>query len=270
MRSFFSFVCFSVSAVVASAAPSAEEIISKARAKLGTEVNLSSLKTLSLVGKVTQTNAKGEKSEYIVQLDYKEPGKRREYTLSNGTTVERIIASNGLEGFDKQVFFNNQQQRISPLSAAGVKYNLDLYYADTGFYGTPPNGKVAYEGVQSVQGKTCHVLTYRYPNGTVFKRYFDTQAFLCVACDQYQEKDPENRRRQVDEGEFLIPAKETDAKDAKPTDKPVEKPKRPGDILFPKTSIIYDKDGKEISRVEYVDIRVNGAIPDAAFAYPMP
>jgi outer membrane lipoprotein-sorting protein len=270
MRPLFSLVCFSVSAVVASAAPSAEEIISKARAKLGAEVDLSGVKKLTIVGKgtVVREDTKDEKNEFVVQFDYMEPGKRREYTLANNTTVERIIASNGLEGFEKYVNLNGQpqQQRISPLSSASVKHNLDLYYADTGFYSTPPNGKVTYEGIQTVRNKTCHTLQYRYGNGTIFKRYFDTQTFVCIAADQYQEKDPANYRRQVDEGEFLASTKETDSKTGKTT----EKPSRPGGILFPKTSIIYDKDGKEISRVEYTDVSVNGIIPDSVFAYPMP
>ena len=242
--------------VTAQAAPTAAEIISQARAKVGTEAKLNAVKTLSIEGKVKAVDENGKEQEVFLHIQYKLPDMRREYSLNAGGQVETISASNGLEGYTKIGSTTTKNQQVRPFNSQQIKLFTAILQADTGFFAEPPKGKVKYvaEGlvppVGSVhQGKVCHILEYEYAGGLFYRRYFDKETKILLAQENYAADTPEGKRRlMVDEGEIF--------KDG---------------IRFPAKTTTYFE-GKKVSTLVHTetDLKVNPDIPDSTFAFPMP
>ncbi|MDR2982386.1 MAG: hypothetical protein LBV12_09100 [Puniceicoccales bacterium] len=239
-----------VNVVSAEAAPTAQEIVTQARAKLGVENKLNAVKSLTFEGKSYTVDGK---EIAVVQLQYKAPGKRREYGLINGGNIETIKGTDGLEAFEKAVNLSTKEQQVRALGNAEVAVFTDYYYIDMGFFAAPPRGKLTYVGEGKQQGKDCYILDYQYAGGLVLRRYFDKSTSLLIAHEMWSSKtDGSNKVLVVEEGEIVEAG-----------------------IRFPKRTVIYeqDKDTKEYKRAGYVDyskIVVNDNIPDSAFAFPMP
>jgi outer membrane lipoprotein-sorting protein len=240
---FLPIVCV-CAAVTAHAAPSAAEIISQARAKIGPEAKLSAVKSLSFEGKIFDADGK---ERAFQKVDYKLPDMRRDYSLQAGTSVEIISASNGLEGYAKAGNVNTKNQQIRPFGSQEIKLFTAILQAETGFFAEPPKGKVKYIGEGLQQSKTCYILEYEYAGGLFYRRYFDRDTKLLVAQESYAADTPEGKRRlTVEEGELFVDG-----------------------IRFPKKVTTY-LEGKKVASIEYSSIKINPDIPDSNFAFPMP
>ncbi|MDR1498238.1 MAG: hypothetical protein LBS59_07530 [Puniceicoccales bacterium] len=246
-HAFFSIACACASIVAATAAPTASEIIARAREKIGPEDKLKAVNSLVFESKRID---KGDKTSFA-QVEYKAPAKRREYRLdrnnSSGVPTEIIIASNGLEGYSKVVNLNTKDQRIRPFQAVQLRFNVDLFYAETGFFSTPPGGSVAYVGETKQKGKDAYSVEYKYAGGLIVLRHFDAQTYKLVAYEVYNAKMPtETRLRIEEEGDKVVDG-----------------------IHFPEKVTVF-VGGEKSYTVEHTQIKVNSNIPDAAFAFPMP
>jgi outer membrane lipoprotein-sorting protein len=232
-------------AVAANAAPTANEIIAQARAKIGPENKLTAVKSIKFEGKVT--DELGKEVAYL-ELEYKLPYSRREYALRKDSSTEIINASNGLEGYLKVRNGDNRNEQIRPFNSRDIKANIAMLQADTGFYAAPPKGKVTYIGEGLQQQKRTHILEYEYEGGIIYRRYFDIATSLLVAQQIYTANTPEDKRTLViEEGELIAE----------------------GGLRFPKKTTTYDPSGKK-SVCEYTDVKVNLDIPDTKFAFPLP
>ncbi|MDR3228274.1 MAG: hypothetical protein LBT53_02505, partial [Puniceicoccales bacterium] len=206
--------------VVSAQAVTADEVITKARARVGTEAALKAVKSLSF--EATYIEADGKKSYF--QKDYKAPCKRREYRLFGDYSTERISAYNGLEGFEKTVQ-PNRQQGLRSFSPEEKNLYADLYELDMGFFAAPPRGSVTYSGEQYLKdlAKYTYTLDYKFAGGLHAKRYFDRSTYALLRQEIYREGTAEDKRLvQTDEGEIIVdgirfPQKSTQAADGKKT-----------------------------------------------------
>lgn len=250
-------------ASTAKAAPTADEIIAQARAKIGTEAALNSVKTLTYEAKVFDAS---DKQVGSLVLRYKAPGKRSEYTLRTiivpvppkpdtpkytppetiSFQVESTLATNGLEAFVKQENINTKESRITPLGGQQLAVLKDYCAADLGFFSVPKDGKVVFVGETKRGDKDCYELEYTYAGGTKFRRWFDKKTFASVG---QQIAGAENAAAEpvvMDEGEIVAAG-----------------------IKFPKKNIHY-RDGKKENTVEFTNVIINEEIPDSVFNFPMP
>ncbi|MDR2844954.1 MAG: hypothetical protein LBV28_02545 [Puniceicoccales bacterium] len=233
-----------IGATVLHAAPTAEQVIAQARARVGADARLKAVRTVTFEGKSYDAN---DKEDAYIEIQCKLPNKRREYALRGDRTVEVINATNGLEGYFKTVNIATQQGSVRPIEGAQIKTSIDVLHADTGFYSVPPQGKVTYLGEGKQQGKLCHILEYQYAGGLLFKRYFDKESAALVAYEIYGANTPPDKRRLVvEEGEILADG-----------------------IRFPAKSILFDGD-KKIATIKYTAVKVNPDIADSVFAFPVP
>ncbi|MDR1817792.1 MAG: hypothetical protein LBR07_06440 [Puniceicoccales bacterium] len=262
----------------AHAAPTSSEIIAKARSRVASEKALNAVQAITFEGKITLFGEKlpAEGKSGYVQIDYKKPGKRREYRLDAAAGVESVTAFNGLEGFTQVTQLRSGRKQLGGIQPAVKNSFSDLYDIDTGFFAEPPKGSVrtAGEALQKQTNKPAYVLEYTYRNGTIARRFFDKSTGVLLAQELYRKdaegKEPDESKRAVlvDEGEIkttariLKPAAPGAPKDAKPEFENVE-------FTFPKTTTTY-VGGKKVSVLEYSAVRVNGLVLDVSFNYPMP
>jgi outer membrane lipoprotein-sorting protein len=244
LHAFFSLACACASILPAVAAPSASEVVTRAREKIGTEAKLTAVNTL-----VYESKHSRDGKEFFAMLEYKRPAKRREYSLekSEGGAAERVIATNGLEGFSKLVNLATGNQQIRPFGAAQIKFYIDLFHAETGFYSTPPGGSVAYVGEAKQSGKDVYTLEYKHAGGLIIRRHFDKLTYKLVAYELYSDSTPAEQRLLVEE----------------------EGDKEVDGIHFAEKSTVY-VGGKKSYTVQHTTIKVNSNIPDSTFAFPMP
>ncbi len=218
------------------AAPTADAIIARARANVGTEDNLNKLTTIIYTGQMLDPAGKNIGS---IVMKFKKPrSQRSEFISANGTEIE---ATDGYEGWALGVD-NNGQKKMAIIMAPKLASYIDTSFENLYFFRGPLQrygGTVNYEGDETFQGAKCYKLSFNYPNGLTFFRYFDQKTYQLVGTV-------------TDEGHTLII--ETGSLVV-------------NNVTFP-TTIQSFLDGKLTRTMKFTKIVINQPIDDSQFEVP--
>ena len=159
------------------AAPTADDIIARARANVGLEDDLNGLSTIVYTG--TMYDATGQNVGSIVMKFKKPRSQRSEFISANGTEIE---ATDGYEGWALGID-NSGQKKMAIIMAPKLASYIDTSFENLYFFRGPLQrygGTIDYAGTADFQGAHCFVLTFNYPNGLAFTRYFDQKTYQLV------------------------------------------------------------------------------------------
>lgn len=232
------------STVLSQAAPTAQEIIAKARsAALKEPTSADQVKGLHFEVKVTDLD---KKSTGLTILDLAAPQSRRQISYSPDFFVESITATNGLEGWvSTHELRPGGRQENKIIEFKQVARMKDSTVSDLSFFQAPaPNaGSAELLGTNQVDGKKVYSIEYKYLSGFSTIRHFDTRSYELVATDEIM-PDGKLQRQVVKELSWVA------------------------GISFAKREEIYI-DGKKIAEAVYEKISINPEVSEASFAFPV-
>ncbi|MEM8550505.1 MAG: hypothetical protein AAGF10_06920, partial [Verrucomicrobiota bacterium] len=228
-----------ISAAAPLYAQSVEDVITKARARLGSEEALNNVETVQFIG--VAINGQGEVTDDVI-LQFKKPTMQRLTVESDN--FKRITATNGFEGYTEII------DKYDPLSSGIIVHDaervrrliansLENLYFFRGPYHLR-GASVADEGMKSIDGEPCHVIRYSYPGDYHYLRRFNAKTGRVVSTINIS-TDFET----VEEGVIEVDG-----------------------ILFPEQINTYDDEGDLIRAVKFNQIIVNQPLDDSLFDFP--
>lgn len=231
-------------ATVASAAPSAEEIVKKARAALAKDTSfLDRVTTVHYEGKVLETD--GKTSQGFI-LETATGGKRRELRYDGEFTTEVSIVTNGMEAWARRADLTSGRSEAARVLPHEVAQRLgDMARSDLGFYAppAPDRGSIKLKATEAVEGRRAYSIEYTYRSGYTCVRHFDAETYALIATDYPQAEG--KVERQVEEETQLAEG-----------------------IRVPKKVRIL-QDGKARGTLVFEKAIVNGEISESAFTFPV-
>lgn len=237
------FVALTLTAV-ASAAPSATEVVKKARAAIAKDTGfLDRVTTIHFEGKVLDPEGKTVQS-FI--LETAPGGKRRELRYDAEFTSEIIVVANGLEGWARQTrMTTGQSGPVSILTHEKAERLADMARSDLAFYAAPEagRGEIKLKAAEVVEGRRAYSIEYTHKSGYSCVRHFDAETYALIATDYPQ--DDGKVERQVEEETQLAEG-----------------------VRMPKKVRIL-QDGKAQGTLVFDKIVLNGEIADSAFVFPV-
>ncbi len=242
-------VALALPVVVSAAEP---PIVARARARLGSDAALDSVKSLHFFGTLTIVDAKDPaktstgKVEMIFQkpdqqkitVTYDKPAQAGEHPLVETTALDAY------EGWTKlQDSTDATKWRMTLLDATRVKQLRASTWESLNYFRglERAGGRVEDLGAATQDGVACQKIAFCHASGTVFYRYFDTATARLVATEM------DNSMAIRESGEMTA-----------------------NGIKFPKTSITTQGAGDKKSTVTitYDKVLVNETFPAAQFAMP--
>lgn len=159
-----------LSASVVTAEPA---IIRKARAFLGTETAIESIKSLHYYGTLTIEGAE-QNGPISVEIIFQKPYRQKSsITSAKGSEVTVL---NGYDGWQR-VSANNDESRwsLSLLKTEQIKGLRANVWENLSFFRglEGEGGQIEDLGETTVGGVSCQKLAFIHPHGTTFHRYFD-------------------------------------------------------------------------------------------------
>lgn len=231
-------------AAVASAAPSANEVVKKARAALAKDTGfLDRVTSLHFEGKVLGPDGKAIQSFILEAVP---GGKRRELRYDADFTAEIAIVTNGMEAWARRTNISTGQSEAARVLPHEVAQRLaDMGRADLSFYAEPAAGRgsIKLKATEAVEGRKAYSIEYSYPSGYTCVRHFDAETFALIATDYPQGEG--KVERQVEEETQLAEG-----------------------IRMPKKVRIL-QDGKAVGTLVFEKIVVSGDIAESAFVFPV-
>lgn len=231
-------------AAVASAAPSAEDVVKKARAALAKDTGfLDRVTTVHFEGKVLDPEGKVAQS-FI--LEAAGGGKRRELRYDGEFTTEVSIVTNGMEAWARRADLTTGRSEAARVLPHEVAEKLgDMGRSDLGFFAAPgaDRGTVKLKATEAVEGRRAYSIEYTYKSGFTCVRHFDAETHALIATD-FPQADGKVER-QVEEETQLAEG-----------------------IRVPKKVRIL-QDGKVRGTLVFEKVVINGELADSAFAFPV-
>lgn len=231
-------------AAVASAAPSASEVVKKARAALAKDTGfLDRVTTLHFEGKVLDPEGKAIQS---FVLETAGGGKRRELRYDGGFTTEIAVVTNGLEAWTRRADLTSGRSEAARVLQHEIAEKLaDMGRSDLTFYAAPEEGRgtISLKATDAVEGRRALSIEYTYKSGYTCVRHFDAETYALIATDYPQGEG--KIERQVEEETQLAEG-----------------------IRMPKKVRIL-QDGKVRGTLVFDKIVVNGEIDAGAFVFPV-
>lgn len=166
--------------VLAAIPPAASEVVSRARACIGSESALDALVTLKITGRILP--ATPEMPEARIMLTARRPLSQRlevqigdiiETTLLNGKRGCLMRSSASMRGSHQMRALSPQESERLQLSTV----NLFSFYRPDVRSGE----NLTYEGIVLYRGVRCHHLVYTCPDGSTTTRYFAISDNRCVS-----------------------------------------------------------------------------------------
>lgn len=216
-----------------------DDILAKARARLGTEKQLESVQTIQYQGQVYGPD--GEKQDTL-SLTFSKPD--RQLLVIESDAQKRTTGVNGFEGFVEVL--NRQdayKSGIIVLNADQVRRLLANAAENLYFFEGPEHrtgGTITLEGKQTIRGRECYKIRFAYACGLFYIRFFSTDT-----CELVSTINGESNQELV----------ESDSE-------------RVGGILFPKKVETYDEEGDLIRTVVFEKILINEPVDDSIFDFP--
>jgi hypothetical protein len=220
----------------AAADPSAESIVARARAIVGSESALVGLTTIKYSGQMFDGNGT---MVGTIMMEFKKPGAQRsEFITANGTEIE---ATDGYEGWALRID-NSGRKGMAIIMPPQLANYINTSYENLYFFRGPQQrrgGTIELAGAGDLNGHKCWKVTFNYPSGLIFTRFFDQAT-------------GELRGTMTDDGHTEI----------------VESGKTlAGGINFP-SRIDSFSDGKLVRTMKFDKITVNESLDDALFTVP--
>jgi hypothetical protein len=160
------------SGLSASAAPTADDIITRARALLGTEDQLNGLTTLQYFGDMYDGS---DQKVGSIFMEFKKPASQRsEFITANGTEIE---ATDGFEAWALKID-SNGRKGMAIVQPPQLGAYIDTSYENLFFFHGPQQtrgGVVTLAGEADFHGNKCWKVSFQYSSGLTFTRYFDEQ-----------------------------------------------------------------------------------------------
>lgn len=218
------------------AASSVDETIAQARARIGTEDAIKSVKTIYYAGTY---EGMGEGNSGTLEIYLKAPNKQ--YLVTRTPTVIEITANNDFEGYRKRINPDAEEEwAINVLGYRELKNIMINSRENLNFFDRPndPLATVDDLGTAEMDGKEVHVLKYNYGRDIWYKRYFEIGTGRLLAT--------ENARGLLvkEEGELEASG-----------------------VKFPKKITTF-VNGEQTSVVTFEKIEINNDIPDSRFELP--
>lgn len=231
-------------AAMSLSAETVEQVIVKARANLGTDKALESVKTLEYKGRILDADGK---QTGLIHLQFKRPYLQR-LELDTPANVE-TTGVNGFEGWRERIDKENPLRSgilvLPPMQVqfliANARENLNFFHGPE----TVPGGKITLAGTVEERGKDCWKVLFQYPGGLTYTRYFEKTTGKLVATQSGDSS------RQSGELPFMVEKGNIEV----------------AGIKFPKEVQTYNDDTL-IRSVVFDEIKVNEPIADAQFDFP--
>lgn len=216
-----------------------DQILAKAREKLGPEEALKGVQTLRFYGSIT--NREGVRYA-VFRLDFARPNKQRMVQRTSTRIVTTYI--NGSEGFVYSAPTNPPgSYNLRVLSSQETSFYLDNARENLNFYLGPrqvPGGKVSLLGQTIRRGRPVYRVAFEYPSGGRYDRYFDRESFELVATT-------------IDRGEVELVQMGY---------------KEYNGLNFPEVVESYSKDGHLTQIFNFEEVVVNPEFPEDHFELP--
>jgi len=215
-----------------------DEIIQKARALRGSEADLKKVKSLAFKGSMLY----GTGETGSIELIYKKP---YYHHLSSvvGTELE-VSALDDSEAWLKSAHAATPDNWSLLILEADQVFNMRAKVGETlNFFARPTTrgSEVTYEGVEEIDGRSCHALLYYYGSGIWNLHYFDRETGDLV-------KIVNNKGIEFfEKGETIVDG-----------------------VRFPKKliSVFYTERGRGTMEMSYTSVRVNEEYDKDLFAMP--
>ena len=224
------------------AASPVDALVSKARAVLGDEASLTSVRSLRVELSVAGTDGK---TLGMLIDEYKAPMKERELDYTQ-PDMEVVTAIDGTEGHRVVRRMSDGARRLQILPAQEVNARRDLAAANLYLLAIPSaeRGGASVAPDETCEGVACTPVDYRYKSGLSLRRFIDKASGRLVAT-------------RVDMngkiGELMVNAGE----------------QKISGITFPKAILIKDSAGKLLRTITVAKVEVNPEIDDSRFVTPI-
>ena len=252
MKARFSVLLAAVFALVLSplrAADSVDQILARARAYLGTESALNSVRSIHFSGALEATASvpsATDKNKMVDQL-VKLPTEiifQKDYQQRISVMAPKVVETTALDGYDgwrkSANPANPAQWQVTLLDAGQVKRLRANTWENLNFFVgiEKKGGSVKLAGDVTVDGVACVKLSFIHAENIIFHRYFDK------ATGRLVKTETESGGEIREEGEMIV-----------------------NGVRFPRKVINKGTDGKT-TIISFDKVTVNEAIPAAEFAVP--
>lgn len=224
------------STLSAQQAPSARDVINRARATLGSDAKLDAVVTLKMLGTLEPADPKVPAATILIIA--RKPCSQRleirmddmvETTILNGRKACIIRSNLGAEASQMRKLTEPELERV----VYSTRQLFNFYRPDF------KNGeKVSYEGMVTHRDRRAHKIKYKYPEGAETVRYFSVEDDTLVASISDNGVESVNRGSQVVKG-----------------------------IKYPE-SIDYYEDGRKLHTIELKEVSVNEPLAAGIFEVP--
>lgn len=192
-----------LASAAARAAASAEQVIARARATVGSEASLKSLESLHYYGTLTTTatdeNGANHDVKVAIEIVFQRPYRQRIVATSENKI--EITALDDYEGWQReQDPADANRWRMTLLSGEQIKRLRANTWENLSFFSgiEQRHGNLKDLGTAEVDGKSCRKLAFEHGDGIVFTRYFDEASGRLLLTET------ENGIRIREEGELLV------------------------------------------------------------------
>jgi outer membrane lipoprotein-sorting protein len=228
------------SALTASAAaPTASDVVARARAVYGTEASLDGLTTLQYFG--TMYDDKDQPAGSVV-LQFKKPASQRsEYTTPTETQIE---GTDGYEGWALKID-QNGRKGMAIIQPPQLTAYINSSFENLFFFRGPlqrRGGTITLDGLEDFHGAKSWKVSFVYPDSMTFIRYFD-------------------------QNNYQLHGTVTDVTDKGQTEIIESGKIMSGGIMFPDTIKAYN-DGKLVRTMKFSKVIVNAPLDDKMFEVP--
>lgn len=223
--------------------------LAKARAALGSDEMLDSIRDLRFIGTVESvqqvpskddpTKMVEEPRRWAIDIAFQKPYRQR-ILLRSEATVE-ITALDGYDAWIKRVEVGREAEaRANLLGSQQIKQLRANTWVHLSFFRgiESVGGSITYEGETEIDGVACYVMVFSHAGNIRFTRYFEKSTGRVVK--MVNESGGEIR----EQGEIIVQG-----------------------VRFPKTLINKSPDGR-VSTITFESIKVNEALPASEFALP--
>lgn len=230
-----------------SAAAAEPAIIARARAYLGAETALESVKSVRYVGTLISPDAvdPNKKSRAAMEIIFQRPDQQR--ITAKFEKATEITALNGYEGFQQtQNLAEPAKSRQIVLRPDDIKRLRANTWENLSYYRGIERlgGRMEEQGTATIDGVTCQKIAFIHAPNIIFYRYFEVGTGRLV----FTETESGGEIRE--QGEIIV-----------------------NGIRFPKSIITTSKNPKGAAvtvTIEFEKITVNEVFPSAEFAVPSP
>ncbi len=236
MRKICSFLALVLAAPFLHAQPSTEEIVAKARQYLGGDDALDSIRSIIYEADFSATDG----SAGTMKIMFQKPLQQRVEIIRE--EMGEVSVLNDFDGWQKIYDLNDEARwSLTLLNPEKIKELQANTFENLHFFRgiESRRGWIENKGVTTIDGQQTVELTFNYPGGAVFRRFFDTENGRLLLTETT------NGSQIREEGKILVDG-----------------------VVFPET-LTLSRDGEVLNRIHFKKIVLNEKIDSSEFEVPM-